>query len=172
MSGPLTEIQQGAGEAVADGVIRQRVLQPNRKAMEASAAVEISQGQRVEGVLMPGAAVQVPAEVVARLQQGSEGEAARPQHGADGPQGGAQAGSSDLEPYLVPACAAWFRWDALAEVEEAHFKDFLALEEGNAERYRQYRNAIINKYRWGPGVTFIASRRTQQSSDAAGKAEP
>lgn len=158
MSGPLTEIQQGAGEAVADGVIQQRVLQPNRKAMETSTAVDISQGQRAEGVLMPGAAVQAPTELVARLQQGGETEAARPQHGADGPVGGGQAGGADLEPYLVPACAAWFRWDALAEVEEAHFKDFLGLEAGNAERYRLYRNAIINKYRWNPLLASLPAR--------------
>lgn len=42
-AGPLPEIQAGAGEAVAEGVTRQKVLQPNRKAMEVASAVDISQ---------------------------------------------------------------------------------------------------------------------------------
>ncbi len=42
-AGPLPEIQLGAGETVADGVTRQKVLQPNKKAMELASAVDISQ---------------------------------------------------------------------------------------------------------------------------------
>lgn len=42
-AGPLPEIQAGAGEAVADGVTLQKVVQPNKKAMEPGSAVNISQ---------------------------------------------------------------------------------------------------------------------------------
>lgn len=95
---------------------------------------------------MPSAAVQVAPElaeaVAARqaqwAQQGAAPAAAGQQQDGQGAQG---------EPYLVPACAAWFRWDAIADVEEAHFRDFLAADAANPERYREYRNAIINKYR-------------------------
>ncbi|EFN54822.1 hypothetical protein CHLNCDRAFT_134832 [Chlorella variabilis] len=160
-AGPLPEIQAGAGEAVAEGVTRQRVLQPNRKAMDAATA-----GQRPEGVLMPEPAVQAAPALLARLQreqqqqQPGAGEAARQQHGADGPQQ-REAQREGLEPYLVPACAAWFRWDAIAEVEEAHFKDFLGQDGANPERYRQYRNAIINKYREDTSreLSFTEARR-------------
>ncbi len=97
---------------------------------------------------MPSAAAQVPPEVAQRAQQGAADAAAGEQAGNDG-------GRPDQEPYLVPACAAWFRWDGIADVEEAHFKDFLAADPAaNPERYREYRNAIINKYRWG-----VADRR-------------
>lgn len=103
------------------------------------------QGQRPDGVLMPSVAVQVPQEVAQRAQQGAADAAAGEQ--ADGDSG------PDREAYLVPACAAWFRWDGIADVEEAHFKDFLAADaEANPERYREYRNAIINKYRHGAGA--------------------
>ncbi|KAL4441240.1 hypothetical protein ABPG77_011477 [Micractinium sp. CCAP 211/92] len=155
-AGPLPEIQLGAGEAVADGVTRQKVLQPNKKAMELASAVDISQGQRPEGVLMPSAAAQVPAEVAQRAQQGAADAAAGEQAGNDG-------GRPDQEPYLVPACAAWFRWDGIADVEEAHFKDFLAADPAaNPERYREYRNAIINKYREDVSreLSFTEARRS------------
>lgn len=42
-AGPLPEIQAGAGVPVAEGVTRQKVLQPHRKAMEPSSLVDISQ---------------------------------------------------------------------------------------------------------------------------------
>jgi hypothetical protein len=42
-AGPLPEIQAGAGEAVAEGVTRQRLLQPNRRALEVATAADISQ---------------------------------------------------------------------------------------------------------------------------------
>lgn len=95
---------------------------------------------------MPSAAVQVAPElaeaVAARqaqwAQQGAAPAAAGQQQDGQGAPG---------EAYLVPACAAWFRWDAIADVEEAHFRDFLAADAANPERYREYRNAIINKYR-------------------------
>jgi hypothetical protein len=64
-------------------------------------------------------------------------------------EGQQQQQGVEMEAYLVPACAAWFRWDAIAAMEEAHFKDFLAQDAGNPERYRQYRNAMINMYRCG-----------------------
>ncbi len=48
--GPLPEIQVGAAEAVAEGVTRQKVLQPHRKAMELSSMVDIS--QVIERVLL------------------------------------------------------------------------------------------------------------------------
>lgn len=94
---------------------------------------------------MPSTAVQVPPEVAQRAQQGAADAAAGQQAG--------EGGGPDQEPYLVPACAAWFRWDGIADVEEAHFKDFLAADPAaNPERYREYRNAIINQYRWGSTV--------------------
>ncbi|PRW57272.1 SWI SNF complex [Chlorella sorokiniana] len=158
-AGPLPEILAGAGEPVAEGVTRQKVLQPHRKAMEPASLVDISQGQRAEDVLMPSAAVQVAPElaeaVAARqaqwAQQGAAPAAAGQQDG-EGAQG---------EPYLVPACAAWFRWDAIADVEEAHFRDFLSADPANPERYREYRNAIINKYREDESrvLSFTEARR-------------
>lgn len=42
-AGPLAEVLAGGGQAVAEGVVRQQVLQPNRKAMEAASAIDISQ---------------------------------------------------------------------------------------------------------------------------------
>ncbi|PSC72177.1 swi snf complex [Micractinium conductrix] len=143
-AGPLPEIQAGAGRVVAEGVVQQKVVQPNRKAMEVASAVDISQGQRAEGVLMPHAAVQVAPE----------------QQGAAGAANGEQQEEGE-EAYLVPACAAWFRWDAIAEVEEAHFKDFLAADPANAERYREYRNAMVNKYREDQSreLSFTEARR-------------
>lgn len=121
---------------------------PAREASRGCCFAAPLQGQRPEGVLMPSAAAQVPAEVAQRAQQGAADAAAGEQAGNDG-------GRPDQEPYLVPACAAWFRWDGIADVEEAHFKDFLAADPAaNPERYREYRNAIINKYRWG-----VADRR-------------
>ncbi len=95
---------------------------------------------------MPSAAVQVApelAEAVAARQARWAQQGAAPAAGQQQQGEGAQG-----EPYLVPACAAWFRWDAIADVEEAHFRDFLAADAANPERYREYRNAIINKYRW------------------------
>jgi hypothetical protein len=158
----LPEIQRGLGEAVAEGVTKQRVLLPNSQAMQPAAVTDVSQGQRPAHALMPNAAVQVPPALLERLQQlqqqqqqgdveMADAEGTRQQHGSDGPLPQQQQQQQGLEPYLVPACAAWFRWDGIAEVEAAHFKDFLGLEGGNAERYRQYRNAIINKYRWVVG---------------------
>ena len=133
--------------------IAQRACQAwGRPCAHSRVAACLVQGQRPEGVLMPEPAVQAAPALLARLQreqqqqQPGAGEAARQQHGADGPQQ-REAQREGLEPYLVPACAAWFRWDAIAEVEEAHFKDFLGQDGANPERYRQYRNAIINKYR-------------------------
>ncbi|KAL4857267.1 SWI/SNF complex subunit [Chlorella vulgaris] len=175
MAGPLPEIQRGLGEAVAEGVTKQRVLLPNSQAMQPAAVTDVSQGQRPAHALMPNAAVQVPPALLERLQQlqqqqqqqgdveMADAEGTRQQHGSDGPlpQQQQQQQQQGLEPYLVPACAAWFRWDGIAEVEAAHFKDFLGLEGGNAERYRQYRNAIINKYREDPSreLSFTEARR-------------
>lgn len=219
-AGPVPEIQAGAGQPVADGVTRQKVLQPHRKAMEPASMVDISQvcegagtvglwglgcplhttsweglsgagmglgqkrlegwllrqpqaaavpfdkrhhngapcclpfpppqqGQRAEDVLMPSAAVQVAPEladaVAARQAQWAQ-QGAAPPAGQQQQQGEGEGAA--VEPYLVPACAAWFRWDAIADVEEAHFRDFLAADPANPERYREYRNATINKYRW------------------------
>lgn len=90
---------------------------------------------------MPEPAVQPTPELAARARQLAGGGGAQP------PQAQQQAGGADEEPYLVPACASWFRWDGIAEVEEAHFRDFMASDPLNAERYREYRNAIIDKYR-------------------------
>ena len=42
-AGPLPEVQAGAGEVVAEGVTKQKVVQPNRKMLEAGSAVDISQ---------------------------------------------------------------------------------------------------------------------------------
>ena len=93
---------------------------------------------------MPEPAVQPAPELAARARQLAGGGGAQPPQAAAQQQAGAGA---DEEPYLVPACAGWFRWDGIAEVEEAHFRDFFAAEPANAERYRDYRNAIIDKYR-------------------------
>lgn len=160
---------------MAEGVTKQRVLQPNRKAMDVATAVDISQGQRPEGALMPTAAVQVAPELAERAAQQFQQQGQQQQLGQEQQQqaevqeavkeeGGQQEQqppqaqqqgqrAQQQEPYLVPACAAWFRWDGIADVEEAHFKDFLAAHPANPERYRDYRNAVINKYRfvrqWG-----------------------
>lgn len=116
---------------------------------------------------MPGPAVQVAPELAAAVaarqaqwaQQGAAPAAGQAQQ-AGGEGGGAGA---EAEPYLVPACAAWFRWDAIADVEEAHFRDFLAADPANPERYREYRNAIVNKYRCaGGGRLGLAAGRAEQ----------
>jgi hypothetical protein len=101
---------------------------------------------------MPEPAVQPAPELLARLQAQPAQQPRQQQGDAQPAAAGVQRqdGGEGYEPYLVPACAAWFSWDAISEVEEAHFKDFLSAAPENAERYRQYRNAIVNKYRWAP----------------------
>lgn len=111
---------------------------------------------------MPEAAVQVAPELAARAaalaQQQPQGGAAAPAAVQQRDERIADA-EADKEPYLVPACAAWFRWEGIAGVEEAHFRDFLGADPANAERYREYRNAIVNKYRCVGGWVKVGGDR-------------
>ena len=113
-------------------------------------APELAQRAQQQGQEQQQQQVEVQAAV--KEEGGQQQEQQPPQAQQQGQR------AQQQEPYLVPACAAWFRWDGIADVEEAHFKDFLAANPSNPERYRDYRNAIINKYRW-EGLCNCACRQ-------------
>eukprot|EP00887_Chlorella_sp_A99_P002369 scaffold10.g2369.t1 len=140
--GSVPEVAADGGEQVVDGVVRQRVLAPHRKAMDPPTAVDISQGQRQPA--QPSGAPP-PRPPPARSGNGSEGSQQR----------GPAAAATPSRPHL----------------EREHFADYLAIPAGaapagdtleaNTRRYVGLRNAIIELYREDPGreLTFIDVRR-------------
>lgn len=114
--GPGQEVAAGEGQTVAPGVTRRHLLQPNRKAIDHA---------------MHGATIDI-----------SQGQRVL---GSGVPQVPMPADIDSTKPYEVPASAAWFDMQGIAQLEAESFPNT------SMAVYKTVRDFIVNKYKENPG---------------------
>lgn len=137
-AGATAEVAQGAENVVGAGAITRRVVHPDKKAMEGvGRAQDISYGQRQEwaGVPAPSPAEHAAAGVAA---------------------GGAKA------PHMIPAAAAWFKFNGVSDIERQEFMEFWVPNTArNVSQYIIYRDHMIRRFGRDPTrqLAFVEAHR-------------
>jgi hypothetical protein len=126
------EVAPGYKRVLGPGAVVREVVIPSKRVIEGGhTAIELSQGQRQEGMGVPVAAMLPPAIAITPAE------------------------------YCLPAHALWFSPDRIGERERTEFPEFLASTPSQTEQYLRIRNALVARFREDPGrqLTFADALR-------------